>query len=184
MSEGNINNLMEILSEWAKTLDPDADPPFADAKEMYSTIDACRLGHITWESFKVTYDGDVKEDDAPWKQTAYDVWFRDPKELLKAQLGNRDFVDQMDFAPKQVVNRETGARCYQDFMSGEWAWRQAVSLSDYNLFPSSNDYRTSLLRIPPTMGQHSAPLFLGATRLPFRWQRAKTTTIPCTCRMA
>ena len=126
MSEGNINELMGILFEWTRSLDCHADPPFADAKDMYSTIDACRLGHVSWQSFKVSYDGEVTEDDAPWKRKAYDVWFRDPKQLLQAQLANRDFVNQMDFAPKEIVNRKTGARCYRDLMSGQWAWRQAV----------------------------------------------------------
>jgi hypothetical protein len=129
MSEGNINELMDILDEWGRSIDCDGDPPFADAKHMYSTIDACRLGHVTWQSFQVSFNGEVKEDDAPWKRKAYDVWFRDPRELLHAQLANRDFMNQMDFAPKEVINRQTGARCYQDFMSGQWAWRQAVGVS-------------------------------------------------------
>jgi hypothetical protein len=130
MSEANINELLEILAEWAGSLDADADPPFADAKDMYSKIDACHLGDIPWQSFRVSYDGNVKEDDAPWKSKTYDVWFRDPRELLKAQLGNREFANHMDFAPKEVINRKTGARCYQDLMSGQWAWRQADILAE------------------------------------------------------
>ena len=121
-----MNKLMQILFEWVRTLDPEAEPLFSDAKDMYLMIDACQLGHIPWQSFKVSYDGEVNEDDAPWKQKSYDVWFRNPKELLKAQLGNKDFAKEMDFAPKEVVDRETGQQRYQDFMSRQWAWHQAV----------------------------------------------------------
>ena len=85
MSEGKINELMDILFEWTRSLnaedaedtdgDPPFDPPFADAKDLYSKIDACRLGHVTWQSFKVSYDGIIKEDDAPWKSRTYNIWF-------------------------------------------------------------------------------------------------------------
>jgi hypothetical protein len=169
MSQGEINELMQILSEWSKTLDPEAEPPFADAKDMYSTIDACQLGHIPWQSFKVSFDGEVNEDDAPWKQQAYDVWFRDPKELLKAQLGNKDFEKEMDFAPKEVVDRKTGHRQYQDFMSGQWAWRQAVRIiQSIFIILMSCIRRISCLRIQIITGQPFAQLFLEATRPRFQ----------------
>ena len=53
--------------------------------------------------------------------------FRDPHAVLKTQLARRDFAEEMDFAPKQVRDRETGARRYQNFMSGQWAWDQAIN---------------------------------------------------------
>lgn len=165
MSEGNVNELMEILFEWGRSLDPDANPPFADAKDMYATIDACHLGHVDWQSFKVSYDGDVKEGDPPWKGRSYDVWFRDPKELLKVQLGNREFANQMDFAPKEVVNRKTGARCYQDFMSGQWAWRQAVSISHYNVACAQvRTLQDILAQNPNNHGATFCPIILGSDK--------------------
>ncbi|KAF8653264.1 hypothetical protein AX14_008311 [Amanita brunnescens Koide BX004] len=129
MSEGNISELMEIIREWVQTqFDAEAEPPFTDAKDMYATIDESELGHIGWQSFSLSYDGAEEENSnsnsAPWKRKSFDVWFRDPRELLKAQLGNRDFGEEMDFAPKEVRNKEMKARVYRDFMSGAWAWRQ------------------------------------------------------------
>ena len=170
MSEGNINELMEILFEWARSLDADGDPPFdppfADAKDLYSTIDACRLGHVTWQSFQVSYDGEVEEDGAPWKRKAYDVWFCDPKELLKAQLGNPDFANEMDFAPKEVINRKTGARCYKDFMSGQWAWRQAVCVSRciLQLVLKFNLLQDILAQDPNNHGATFCPIILGSDK--------------------
>ena len=126
MLAGNISELMEIMGEWVRTqFDLDAEPPFADAKDMYATIDETELGHITWHSFTISFNAgedDDPSDDTPWKRKSYNVWFRDPKDLLKVQLGKHDFGNKMDFAPKEVRNKETKARIYGNFMSGAWAW--------------------------------------------------------------
>jgi hypothetical protein len=46
--------------------------------------------------------------------------------VLHNQLGNRDYAHEMDFAPKDVRDQDSKRR-YSDFISGNWAWRQAVS---------------------------------------------------------
>ena len=144
MSEGNISELMQIIGEWAWThFDKDAEPPFTDAKDMYQTIDASKHGHIPWRSFSLSYTSEDSEDsetDAPWKRKTFEVWFRDPQDVLKMQLGNRDFANDMDFAPKEIKDSKTKARRYRDLMSGRWAWRQAVRLMDsYGLEPKLID---------------------------------------------
>ena len=60
----------------------------------------------------------------PWMDQQYEVWFHDPLKVLEDQIGNPDFKDQIDFAPKQVFRK--GKRRYRDLMSGNWAWEQAV----------------------------------------------------------
>ena len=57
----------------------------------------------------------------------HDIWFCDPHQILKSQLARRDFANEMDFAPKEVTDLNTYVRHYQNFMSGQWAWEQAVS---------------------------------------------------------
>ena len=57
----------------------------------------------------------------------YKVFFRCPCEVGKNMLGNPDFTKEIDFAPKRVYGKY-GKHEYQDFMSGNWAWDQAVSL--------------------------------------------------------
>ncbi|KIL55034.1 hypothetical protein M378DRAFT_188697 [Amanita muscaria Koide BX008] len=93
---------------------------------LYETIDAIEHGDVSWESFTTSYNGEItEENDAPWRHASYEIWYRDPLKVLKNQLSNRDFAKEMDFAPKKVYDSKTGKRQYQDFMSGEWAWRQA-----------------------------------------------------------
>lgn len=123
MSAGNINELMQL---WAATLPPGQDPPFADSRDLYESIDTIPLGDIPWQEFRVTYTGPIPDENVPpWMLREYTVWFRCPRRVLHIQIGNPDFADDMDFTPKQVFH---GAeREYKDFMSGDWAWQQAVS---------------------------------------------------------
>ena len=119
----------ELLQIWASTLPQEADPLFTSARDLYSTLDEIDLAEVRWQSFSLSYKPQNEDSvDAPWKSKEYDVWYRDPREVLKAQLSNRDFAGEMDFAPKMVIDREKRTRRYQDFMSGEWAWAQAVSV--------------------------------------------------------
>jgi hypothetical protein len=123
MSGTCITDLMQI---WA-SVQPENDPPFANKVDLHDTIDSTRFGDIPWQSFVVSYTGPRSDGDTtPWKVASYDVWFRDPLAVLKSQLSNQDFAKEMDFAPKKVLDTLTNRRRYQDFMSGEWAWRQAV----------------------------------------------------------
>ena len=120
-----ITDLMQI---WAASLDHDQDPPFADKGDLYDTIDATSVGDVQWQSFSVSYTGDLGDGEVvPWKMASYDVWYRDPREVLKSQLSNPDFANEMDFAPKEIWDAKTGRRRFQDFMSGCFSWRKAVS---------------------------------------------------------
>lgn len=126
MSAGNINELLNLLAERYK----DEDPPFADHQDLYSAIDAIKEGDIPWESFSVSYSGDLPDDVsnvAPWKLKQYEVWFRDPLAVIENQIANKTFDGKIDYAPKHVYRN--GKRQYQDFMTGNWAWRQAVSVN-------------------------------------------------------
>ena len=122
MSAGNINDLLQI---WASTL-PDQDPPFNGKQDMYDTIDRITEGDAPWQTFNVSFNGEIPEGDTtPWKHAKYNVWFRDPRIVLHNQLRNTDFANELDLAPKEVRD-ENSKRQYEDFMSADWAWRQAV----------------------------------------------------------
>ncbi|KAF8872810.1 hypothetical protein BD779DRAFT_1613747 [Infundibulicybe gibba] len=128
MPATQINDLLQI---WATTLPADNDPPFVNKQDLYDTIDLSPLGGVPWESFGVSYNGDMGDGDspAPWKMAEYDVWFRDPRLVLQEQLKNPDFAKEMDFAPKRVFDPD-GKRCYTDFMSGNWCWRHADMIAE------------------------------------------------------
>lgn len=123
MSAGNINILLDI---WAATLyGTGRSPPFANADDLYHVIDSAALGDVPWESFKTKYEGDQPEHDVPaWMTAEYEVWFRDPRKIVHNLLGNPDFDGEIDYAPlREFCGSE---RRLENFMSGDWVWRQAV----------------------------------------------------------
>ena len=123
MSGGNTTTLMQLLA----ALYPDNSPPYADADDLYSTIDSISQGSIPWQNFSVVSNGEVDNNAPPWKTAHYEVWFRDPLLVMEQQIGNADFNGDVDYAPKQVVD-DQGRRQYSDLMSGNWAWQQAVRI--------------------------------------------------------
>jgi hypothetical protein len=126
MSIGNIDFLLGL---WAASLAPhDDNPPFFRATHMFKTIDETPLGEAPWQSFTVYFDGDRPAGNVPsWMEAGYDVWFRDPRVLVHNLLSNPDFKGEMDLVPFQERSPD-GAHRFQNFMSGLWAWNQAVSL--------------------------------------------------------
>ena len=123
MSAGKIDKLLKVVSALYET-----QPPFTSYQELYTLIDAIKQGDVPWNSFSVAYDGACPPDGVlwpPWMDEKYEVWFRDPLQVLENQVANLDFKGLMDFSPKRMYLR--GMRQYGDMMSGNWAWEQAVS---------------------------------------------------------
>ncbi|KAM6496272.1 hypothetical protein JOM56_008978 [Amanita muscaria] len=119
-----IDRLMDI---WAcKT--PETGPPFADHKDLYDAIDSIELGDAPWQSFAVSYSGDLPSDEdfelPPWMTAEYEVWYRNPLAVLENQLANPVFKGHFHAAPYREWN-SAGERVWGDVMSGNWAWRQA-----------------------------------------------------------
>ena len=123
MSAGNIDELMEL---WAATVAKhDDDAPFVNHRDLYAKIDAINLGHsIPWQSFTVSYDGEIPTQPPDWMTKTYEVHYRDPRKVIHALLSNPDFKDEFEYAPFQEV--DDGKRRYCDFMLGDWCWKQAV----------------------------------------------------------
>ena len=69
----------------------------------------------------------------------YDVWFRDPCLVVKNMIDNPDYGNQFDSAPTRTFDSE-GHRQYQDFMTGDWVWEEAVCFHYFVHFPSYNSY--------------------------------------------
>ncbi|KAF8489738.1 hypothetical protein JB92DRAFT_3085234 [Gautieria morchelliformis] len=128
MSAGDINF---ILSLWAASLAIHNDkPPFSKVRHMYDMIDSTPLGDISWESFSLQYNGEIREDNVPsWMEADYDVWFRDPRILVHNLVSNPDFKFNFDYTPFQERTTDNTHR-FRDFMSGNWAWSQADIIAD------------------------------------------------------
>jgi hypothetical protein len=126
MSNTGIDDLMKI---WAATLPADAEPPFANHDDLHAKIDSTTLGDAPWQSFSVSYDGPkpVDGETPSWMTAEYEVWFRDPQTVLRNQFANPDFDGEIDYAPFQEFG-ENGERRWQNFMSGNWAYTQAVNV--------------------------------------------------------
>jgi hypothetical protein len=124
MSASNIDTLLNL---WASTLLKHGDPPpFANHSDLYATIDSIPLGGVPWQTFSLKYNGELPDGDVPeWMTSEYEVWFRDPHLIVKDMIGNPDYNGHIDTAPVQAFDSNQH-REYQNFMSGDWAWEEAV----------------------------------------------------------
>ncbi|GLB41297.1 hypothetical protein LshimejAT787_0905120 [Lyophyllum shimeji] len=125
MSASNLDKLLTLTT----ALNPDRPPPFSGHQHMYGLIDAIKQGDVPWQSFSVTYQGQLPDSQPvpSWMLEKYEVWFRDPLEVLENQIGNPDFDGQIDYAPKRLSRN--GKRRYRDLMSGNWAWEQCDKIA-------------------------------------------------------
>ena len=109
----------------------DDQPPFLNHKDVYETIDAIPIGGVPWQSMTFTYDGPKPAVDVPkWMDTEYTIWFRDPHQLFLDMIKNPDFVNSFDYAPLRQYDQK-GNRQYENFMSGDWVWKQAVRICPF-----------------------------------------------------
>jgi Plavaka transposase len=128
-SAGKIDHLLEL---WAATLAQHGDtPPFSDHQDLYNVIDSISVGGVPWESHIFTYEGECPEQDPPkWMTTEYTIWYRDPRQLFHNMIGNPEFTGHIDYAPLRQFgpseDEDELVREYENFMSGDWAWKQAV----------------------------------------------------------
>ena len=117
-----------ILDLWAATvLELGGQPPFTNHKDLYCVIDSTCVGNVEWKSFNVAFNGEQQDGDSvPWMSDNYEVWYQDPWEVVHYILASLEFADEMDYVPYWEYDASNDQRCWQDFMSGDWAWKQAV----------------------------------------------------------
>ncbi|KAF9455822.1 hypothetical protein BDZ94DRAFT_1356091 [Collybia nuda] len=120
----------DLLDLWAASLRDGDEPPFANHNDLYSTIDAIRRGGKPWSSFAVQYSGNIPDEEPPpWMVADYEVWYCDPRAVIRNQLANLDFVGEIDVAPLQEFGAN-GERVWSNFMSRNWSWNQADIISE------------------------------------------------------
>jgi hypothetical protein len=124
MSAKNLDFLCDLM---AVSLTKHCDtPPFADHKDLYNVIDATQLGDVPWQSFSVQYTGECPEVVPPWMNDEFEVWYRDPRAMAYNILANPTFKDEINYTPFHEYNASDNTCQWKDFMSGDWAWQQAV----------------------------------------------------------
>jgi hypothetical protein len=165
MPAGKIDDLLKI---WAALLAPHNDePPFKDHNDLYSTIDATPLpgGDAEWKSFNLCFRGDDLPPDAPnWKKTKWDVWYRDPRQLIHNMLQNPDFRTEFDYTPHQEYDLDGNHR-FHNVMSGNWCWREAVSINVLSLVTLTTSLSQDVIaEDPKTHGAMLIPVILGSDK--------------------
>ncbi|KAF7292216.1 C2H2-type domain-containing protein [Mycena indigotica] len=155
ISGSNIDELLEI---WAlDKLKSDEPAPFANADHLYETIDATTLGDAPWKCL-VTDPVSTAADAPEWARRSYEIWYRDPKVVVKNLLDNPDFNGLFDYAPYIEINPENKRR-WSDFMSANFAWSHSDEIYKAdNSTAGSDDLPAVLLartrrlsRCPPAM---------------------------------
>ena len=125
MPTGQIDDLLEIIV--AMNAMTGGEGPFKTHKDLYNTINATNLGDTPWNHFNLNYQGEMNASSPPWQTEDFPVWFRDPLTLIHNLLSNSDFDGGFDYSPFQEHDTENNHR-YENFMSGNWNWKQAVCL--------------------------------------------------------
>ena len=124
LPQKKIDKLLEL---WAATLIPHGDsPPITNHRNLHQQIDAIELGSVQWKNACLKYEGPLPRMTRPpeWKTARYDVWYRDPRQVIKNILASPDFDGHIDYVAYQEFNGEK--RQYGNMMSGDWSWRQSV----------------------------------------------------------
>jgi Plavaka transposase len=139
MSASNIDTLLDL---WAANLfQHDDHPPYTNHNHLYETIDATPLGDVPWQSFIMKYNGNLPEGPLPtWMTDEFQVWFRDPRTVVCNMLANPEFDGEIDYSPYRDFNAN-GERQYQDFMSGDWAWKHTVSQLEIDLTSHTHSFK-------------------------------------------
>ncbi|KIM60579.1 hypothetical protein SCLCIDRAFT_123900, partial [Scleroderma citrinum Foug A] len=140
-----------VLDLWAATvLQLGGQPPFTNHKDLYRVIDNTRVGDVKWKSFDVGFSGEQQDgDSAPWMSDSYEVWYRDPREVVHNMLASSEFSNEMDYVPYREYDASNDQRRWQDFMSGDWAWEQADRIVNED---------------PTTTGAMLVPIILGSDK--------------------
>ncbi|KAI9436205.1 hypothetical protein H4582DRAFT_2078816 [Lactarius indigo] len=126
MSGNDINILSQL---WRASLISHGVPPdeidlFDSRDSLYATIDATPFGDAVWQGFSLSYNGPRPNNTPEWMTMTYDVWHRDARQLLHNMLANPDFDNEFDYVPFREFDAQKRRR-WRDFMSGDWAWREA-----------------------------------------------------------
>ncbi|KAI0352549.1 hypothetical protein OH77DRAFT_1408881 [Trametes cingulata] len=137
---------------------------------MYRTIDSTPLGDVRWQCFTMQYPAanipEPRSGAPSWMTDSHEVWYRDVRSIVRQMLDNPDFKGRIDYAPVREFGLD-GSRRLENFMSGDWAWKQAVSANSsthnhaLNLTHDSTD---ALSAHPENEGACFVPIILGSDK--------------------
>ncbi|KIK12998.1 hypothetical protein PISMIDRAFT_119757 [Pisolithus microcarpus 441] len=96
MPARKIDTLLDI---WAVPLiQLGGRPLFTNHTDLYCVIDSTRTGDVKWDNFVIRYTGKEQgSEPAPWMSDSYEVWYRDPHEVIHGILASSEFTDELDY---------------------------------------------------------------------------------------
>ena len=143
--QASVTELNDLLSIWAEynSIYDGPEPPFHNVDDLYKTIDSIQHGDAPWESFTVRYDGPLDANSPAWKRRDYTVYCRNTSTMAHNMLANIAFKDQFDYVPYKEVDAK-GNRVYSNLMSGQWAYKKAVSSTNTSCLFHKPNYIYSL----------------------------------------
>ena len=163
LSQKKIDKLLEL---WAATLVPHGDsPPIASHRNLHQQIDAVELNNVLWESACLRYEGPLPRTTRhpEWKTAGYEVWYRDPRQVIKNILASPDLDGHIDYVAYQEFNGEK--RQYSNLMSGNWSSRQSVRFARRSFSLSYNLVsQDAIAEDPSTHGSMFVPVILGSDK--------------------
>ena len=116
------------MSKYRADSDSCDEVPWRNAKDMYDTIDSIQVGAVGWTTYRLSYGGPLPTGTVPrWMQETYELNVRDVLAIFEEQLASKEFDGQFEYTPYEEYD-ENGSRIYSNFMSGSWAFREAVSI--------------------------------------------------------
>ena len=130
IAQSSAANISTALDLWAAAaIESGGTMPWNSPAEMYETIDAINDGNAPWRTYAVRYSGPLPAGQPPrWMTQDYHFCTQDLREVLHNQLSTTSLKDHVDYVPYRQFNH-AGKRVWSNFMSGDWAWRQAVGFS-------------------------------------------------------
>jgi Plavaka transposase len=121
MSAANTDKLMTMVAKFR-----DGEFLFKNHSDLRNTIDASDLGDVPWQRSSFRYDDKLPDGQVPgWMTELYEVYYRDPRDVVKNIIADTTSKHAFDYVPYQEFD-EDGDRRYENLMSGDWAYRQAV----------------------------------------------------------
>jgi hypothetical protein len=101
MPQDNINYLLEL---WGLSMMKHGNlGPYNNYQQLYNAIDGVKLGDAPWKCFKTADD---PSPDAPdWAQQEYEIWYRDPDQVIQNVLDNPYFYGEFDPIPYVELDR-------------------------------------------------------------------------------
>ncbi|KIM59461.1 hypothetical protein SCLCIDRAFT_27289 [Scleroderma citrinum Foug A] len=118
-AEMPVKKIDALLEIWAASmLELGGEPLFSSHSELYHIIDSTCVSNVKWENFTVRYNsGDQDNDAVPWMSDMYNVWYRDPRQVVHNILASPQFTNEMDYIPYREYNTANDQRCWENFMS-------------------------------------------------------------------